>query len=303
MAAPTIQLVLMRYASVGVISVAASAFVYVIASTPTREASRLGLRGLKRQRALASSESWAAIEPLVRWLGLRVSGIPTDEQRAALDHQISLAGDYLGLTPDEYIALSILSGIAGAFAGAMAGVFMDMMGLLAVFGLLAGPSVPYFVISGEAQERMKNVGRALPYVNDLLALAVGAGLDFPGAIRQVIEKSSNPDDPIVEELTLVLQTINLGRTRKDALLEFAKRVPAISVVEFTNAVVQAEERGNPVSDVLAIQASTSRVRRSVRAEELAAKAGSQMVAPLMLIMAAVLVLLMGPLFMTLAESF
>jgi tight adherence protein C len=303
MSASTLQLVVLRWGSIGLVAFAASSLTYTIARAPTREASRLGLRGLKRQRALASSESWAAVEPLVRWLGIRVSGLTTDDQRKALDHQIALAGDYLGMTPDEYVALSLLSSIAGLVVGLVAGSFFDMAGAMGVLGLILGGSVPYFTISGEAQERKKNVGRALPYVNDLLALAVGAGLDFPGAVRQVIEKSSNPDDPIIEELTLILQTINLGRTRRDALIEFSERVPAVSVIEFVNAIVQAEERGNPVAEVLAIQAATSRVRRSVRAEELAAKAGTQMIGPLMVIMACVLILLMGPLILTLQDTF
>jgi tight adherence protein C len=70
------------------------------------------------------------------------------------------------------------------------------------------------------------------------------------------------------------------------------------VSEFVNALVQAEERGNPVAEVLTIQATTSRVRRSVRAEELAAKAGVKITGPLMLVFCAVLGLLLGPAIMT-----
>jgi tight adherence protein C len=179
---------------------------------------------------------------------------------------------------------------------------MKMGGLLVVVGVVLGTAAPYLIVSGEAQERQKNVSRGLPYVIDLMALAMGAGLDFPGAVRQVVDKSSNPEDPIVEEFTLVLQTLNLGRTRKDALLEFARRSPAASVAEFVNALVQAEERGNPVAEVLSIQASSSRTRRSVRAEELAAKAGVKMTGPLMMVFLAVLGLIAGPAMMTITEG-
>jgi tight adherence protein C len=158
------------------------------------------------------------------------------------------------------------------------------------------------ILSGEAQERIKNISRGLPYVIDLMALAMGAGLDFPGAVRQVVDKSSNPRDPIVEEFTLILQTLNLGRTRKDTLLEFVKRAPAATVAEFVNALVQAEERGNPVAEVLSIQATSSRVRRSVRAEEMAAKAGVKMTGPLMLVFLAVLALIVGPAMINITEG-
>ncbi|MCL2724683.1 MAG: type II secretion system F family protein [Polyangiaceae bacterium] len=291
---PNIYTFALRASATLLVAVALVAATYIVVNAPTRVASRLGLRGLKRQRALQTNEAWANIEPLVRWLGVRVSGIPTDEQRAALDRQISLAGDFLGLTPDEYLALFILSGFGGAIGGAAAGFMLDMGGLLVVVGIVIGLGIPYMVVSGEAQERLKNISRGLPYVIDLMALAMGAGLDFPGAIRQVVEKSSNPEDPIVEEFTLILQTLNLGRTRKDTLLEFLRRAPTAAVSEFVNALVQAEERGNPVAEVLSIQAASSRTRRSVRAEELAAKAGVKMTGPLMLVFFAVMGLIMGP---------
>lgn len=283
-----------RFAAPACLAFGAMTLAYGISSAPTREASRLGLRGLKRTRILAQNEIWAGIEPLVRWLGVRVSGIPTDEQRATLEKHIQLAGDYMGLTADEYLALSILSAVGCAVLGAITGWMLDMGGLTIVVGVMLGAAAPYMQISGIAQERLKNVSRGLPYVIDLMALAMGAGLDFPGAVRQVVDKSSNPDDPIVEEFTLILQTLNLGRTRRDALQEFARRCPCDAATEFVNALVQAEERGNPVAEVLSIQATVSRTRRSVRAEEMAAKAGVKLVGPLMLVFFCVMGLLLGP---------
>ncbi len=290
----SVQVQGMRYAVIACFVLAFMAFSYGVASAPSRTASRLGLRGLKRQRVLQQNELWASIEPLVRWLGVRVSGLATDEQRAKLDEQIGLAGDYMGLTADEYIALTLISAVGGAIVGAFGGYVLELGGTMFVVGTMLGGAIPYMQISGVAQERLKNVSRGLPYVIDLMALSMGAGLDFPGAVRQVVEKSSNPDDPLVEEFTLILQTMNLGRTRKEALQEFAKRAPVETVTEFVNSLVQAEERGNPVAEVLAIQATVSRTRRSVRAEELAAKAGVQMVGPLMLVFFCIMGLLLGP---------
>ena len=298
----SLMVLIYRFGSAGAFFFALAIATYAVTSAPTRVASRLGLRGLKRQRALANNDAWAAIEPLVRWLGVRVSGIPTDEQRAALDKQLSLAGDYLGLTPEEYLALFIVSAAGGLIAGLAGGAFFDMVVLLGIVGTVIGGVAPYMIVSGEAQERIKNISRGLPYVIDLMALAMSAGLVFPGAVRQVVDKSSNPEDPIVEEFTLILQTLNLGRTRKDALVAFSERAPTVTVSEFVSALVQAEERGNPVADVLLIQAGTSRSRRSIRAEELAAKAGVKMTGPLALILFAVLALVLGPAMMGMTNN-
>ena len=94
----------------------------------------------------------------------------------------------------------------------------------------------------------------------------------------------------------------MGMTRRQALLAFSERAPLESVNEFVAAIVQAEERGNPVAEVLQIQAGVSRMRRSVKAEEAAAKAGVQMVGPLFLLFFCIMLLVMGPIVLQLAAQ-
>jgi tight adherence protein C len=292
-----------RYLFIGAAGLALFFFFYAMASAPTRQASRLGMRGLKRRRAIESYASWAQIEPTVRWLGVRVSGLLSDTSYARMDEQIGLAGDYLGITPEEYVSLSIVSTFIGAAVGGLAGVLLGNSGSLLLFiGIGLGAVTPYLQISGEAQRRLKEINRGLPYTIDLMALGMSAGLDFPGAVRQVVEKSSNPEDPLVEEMTRILQELQLGRTRKQALTDFAKRVPSAAVTEFVSALVQAEDRGNPVADVLQIQAGVSRMRRTVNAEEAAAKASVKMVGPLFLLFACIMLLVMGPMILKLSQQ-
>jgi tight adherence protein C len=296
------RILILGYLAVGCFAVALFVVAYVIASAPSSPSNPLGLRGLKRQRILATNESWASVEPLIRWMGIRVSGIMTDPQRASLDQQLSLAGDWMGITPEEYLGLSLISGLVCAAAGGLIGWLSGLGMLLVIIVGLMGLALPYMQISGAAQDRLKDISRGLPYAIDLMALAMGAGLDFPGAVRQVVQKSSNPDDPMVEEFTLIMQSLNLGRTRKDTLLDFARRAPVDVVKEFVGSLIQAEERGNPVADVLQIQATGSRTRRSVRAEELAAKAGVAMGGPLMLVFAAIMMLILGPMYLQLKNG-
>jgi tight adherence protein C len=275
---------------------------YAAADAPLGDGRRMGLRGLKRQRALDRDETWQSVEPLVRWLGMRFSGLLGQSQKDSLNRQISVAGDFLGLLPEELIGLCIVTGVTGLGAGYLLGALSGMGGLLVVacgaFGLVA----PFMTLSSTAADRFKDVNRRLPYAIDLLALAMGAGLDFPGAVRQVVEKSGAPDDALVEEFTLILQGLQLGRTRRHALEDFAERVPSDPVREFVGAVVQAELRGNPVANVLRIQAEVSRNRRSVRAEEAAAKAGVAMVAPLMMVFMCILILIVSPMIMKLQQG-
>jgi len=296
------QVQLLGFVSIALLGVALFCLAFGVASAPTEPSSPLGMRGLKRRRVMATNETWAATEPLVRWMGVRVSGILTPPQRKVLDEQLSLAGDWLGITPDEYLGLSLISGVGCFFVGLGLGYFTGIGPMLAILGAIGGTVGPYMQVSGAAQERLKAISRGLPYAIDLMALAMGAGLDFPGAVRQVVQKSSNPDDALVEEFTLMLQGLQLGRTRRDVLTELARRAPVEIVKEFVATLVQAEERGNPVAEALSIQATSSRTRRSIRAEELAAKAGIQMVGPLMLAFAVVMLLILGPMYLRFAAS-
>jgi tight adherence protein C len=291
-----------RFLLVGTTCMALLFLSYAVAAAPSRVASRLGMRGLKRQRAIQNNSGWARVEPLVRWLGVRVSGLLSEDFAKRLDQQIALAGDYLGLTPEEYVSLSILSGIGGIVFGAVMGVVAESVGLCIVLGATLGATLPYLQISDAAQQRLKGINRGLPYVIDLMALGMSAGLDFPGAVRQVVEKSSNPEDPITEELTRILQELQLGRTRKQALSDFALRAPVQSVTEFVASLTQAEERGNPVAEVLQIQAVISRQKRTVMAEEAAAKAGVKMVGPLFLLFACIMILVVAPMVLKLMDQ-
>jgi tight adherence protein C len=288
---------------VGAAGFAVFFFIYGLASAPTHIASRLGMRGLKRRHAIDTTVGWVHIEPIVRWLGVRVSGILEEEQHKSLDDQIALAGDYLGITADEYIGLSILSCVGTGGFGALFGVIAEgQVGLYTVIGLTLGLVFPYLQITDAGHKRLQGINEALPYVIDLMALAMSAGLDFPGAIRQVVDKSTNLKDPLVVELTQILRELSLGRTRKQALSDFATRAPTTAVTEFVGALIQAEEQGNPVADVLLIQAGVARMRRSTRAEEAAAKAAVKMIGPLFLLFACIMLLVVGPMILKLQSA-
>jgi tight adherence protein C len=297
----TLALVWMRWLCVGVLSGAIALLCYAVLCAPSRPAARLGIRGLMRQRALADT-LWRAVEPIVRWLGVRLSGVLSEGQTARLDRQLRLAGDFRGLTPPEYVALSVLTFLLGILAGLGAARITQMGVILVLACALLGLALPYMVISGEAEKRLKSIGRRLPGAIDLIALAMSAGLDFPGAIRQVVERSSDPFEPLTEELGWILHKLGLGTTRRQALAEFAERVPIAVVIEFVGAVVQAEERGHPVSRVLQVQAGMSRQRRSVQAEEAAARARVALAGPLLLLFLAILLLIIAPMVLRLGHS-
>ncbi|HHH28490.1 MAG TPA: type II secretion system F family protein, partial [Polyangiaceae bacterium] len=109
-------------------------------------------------------------------------------------------------------------------------------------------------------------------------------------------------DSLVEEFRFMLRELELGRTRRQALENFADRCPTEAVRDFVGTVIQSEEKGNPLAEVLRIQATMLRMRRSVMAEEAAARAAVLMMGPLMLIFSAIILVLLGPFIVQSMES-
>ncbi len=286
------------FMALGLAFAGASIFVgtYATASRPSTANTRLGRRGRRRMEALAKSSAWARIEPLVRWMGKQLDPFVPQRVHAWFEKLILHAGDYLGLLPQELLAIMVLSGMVGGAFGFAIDAAAGSHGLLvmgfAMFGFLA----PYFDVTGCADTRFVAINRGLPYAVDLFALGMSAGLDFPGAVRQFVAKAL-PDDPLADEMEYLLQMLQLGHTRRAALADFSERVPTDAVREFVHTVLHAEEKGNPLANALMIQAQVSRMRRTVRAEEEAAKAGVKLIIPLTLIFGAMLLALLGPIFL------
>lgn len=297
------NILLLRAASLSFLCVATLWAVHHISSLPTEAPRRLGLRGMARARALAKHGWFRTIEPFMRWMSARIHPLMTPDQRASLDAMLTRAGDPLGVEPAELVVLCAMLGFLGGCLGTIYAASGDRSPLYALFIGLLFAAFPLARIQSLADERAKRIRLGLPNVVDLLCLALSAGLDFPSAVRQIVDKSSQKDDPLTEELSIVLSELSLGKTRREALEMFGERNPGASVQEFVASVIQAEEEGTPLADVLQIQAKVSRQRRSVRAEEAASKASLQLLMPMGLVFLSVLLLIGGPLVLTLLKEF
>ncbi len=285
------QAELYRYLAMAMVAGGLGLGVFTLGSNRPEDSPRLGSRGLKRQRALDEAGSFAQMEPLVRMIAGWVA-----DQRRKVDELLKHAGDYLGLTANEFFAMSAVGFIIGGLITLVGLTVLDGPAILFMVGGALGAATPYFNVTGERDRRFKEVNRSLPGAIDLASLCMGAGLDFPGAVRQIVEKAGNRNDALVEEFERILQELELGRTRRQALENFADRALTEAVRDFVGAVVQAEEKGNPLAEVLRIQATMLRMRRSVMAEEAAARAALLMMGPLMLIFGAIILCLLGPFF-------
>ncbi len=269
--------------------------VYLLARSRLPPPPRFGRRGAARERARRTSASFSLADPALRFAAGLLSKLPIPRLEAALETELRRADYPLGLTAHEYAALSLFSAVL--LGGLTLGLALTMGSSPAVavpavaFGLL----LPKLQIQEITRARVKEITRGLPHAIEIAALCMGAGADFPGALRLLVGADDDATrGALNRELSLILEELELGHTRREALLDFAERVPTPAVRDFVSAVIQAEEKGNPLAKVIQIQGRMLNQRRSVAAEEAAARAGVLMIAPLMLLLVAILLILMGP---------
>jgi len=94
-------------------------------------------------------------------------------------------------------------------------------------------------------------------------VSVEAGLGFDSALQKVIEKSNGP---LTAEFEKALQEINIGKPRREALRDMADRVNVNDVTIFLGSVIQADQLGVSIGNVLRLQSRQVRVNRRMRAE-------------------------------------
>jgi tight adherence protein C len=212
------------------------------------------------------------------------------------------AGNPNYYSPEEYLALSLFYGTVIAlsvslfYIVALGGFSLVSM----VMGFLAGMGLTIYQLREAAAKRLRLIAKRVPYALDLISLAMGAGATFTEAIGTVVREKG--DDPFNEELKVVLAEIELGTTRRQALHNLAIRIPIDMLRSIVASVIQSEDLGTPLADVLHSQASLLRLQRSVRAENLAAVASVRIMVPGALILFSVILAVFGPAVVRFIES-
>lgn len=220
----------------------------------------------------------------------------SSEKRIVLYKRLQAAGKPGGLDPGGFRLLQgafvlLLTGTAVAL-GFSRGLLKKDMVLLVTAAFICGILLPEYYLSSLIKKRGEEITRALPDVLDLLTVSVEAGLGFDLALVKVTERFPGV---LSQELGRVLQEMKLGRSRRDALQDMAERVGSEDLSAFVTSLVQADQLGVGIGNILRVQSGEMRRKRRQRAEEQAMKAPVKMLIPLVLfIFPALFVVLLGP---------
>jgi len=204
------------------------------------------------------------------------------------------------LTPEEFFLIKEIT-LCAILLISYPTVTPDiMMGWIGI-GFVAGYMIPEFWLKVRVKKVKGVIVKELPDAIDLLGLCVNAGLDFMLSLKWVVEKS--PPSVMIEELNTVLQEINVGKTRRDAIKDLAVRYQLPDLSTFARTLIQADKMGTSVTEALNILSEDMRIARYRRGEQLALKSPMKMLVPLLLFIFPVVgILVAGPILLDFIEN-
>ena len=199
------------------------------------------------------------------------------------------------MTPEEFLAARELCSILF-----MLSMFIFVKPPLDIFGYLVlcflvpvGFRLPRIYLAHLIRRRQQNIEFELPFIIDLLSLAIEAGLDLTGGIAKIVEKSQNTD--IIVEFKMFLADIKVGKSMEEALSDMAERVRVLSFFSFVSALVQAQKLGADIGPTLRVQAEQMRHQRMIQTETRVNKLPVKLLIPLVFcVFPSLSVILIGP---------
>ena len=279
--------------------------VWALLGTRTSDPVQARLTQLGTLEGVTSLEEIELQQPLMdrtlRPLMRRLSGIGTRltsrERVGRTESKLAEAGYPYGLRTIDFMGLKVVAAIV------VSGLTFLLFGLALhsqasstlVFSgvaLVVGFFVPDYWLTTRIRARQKAILLAIPDTLDLLTISVKAGLGFDAALGKVIEKT---EGPLTDEFRRALAEVRIGKPRRDALKEMVARTNVPALTNFIGAIVQAEQLGVAIANVLEVQSEQLRIERRQRAEEMAAKAPIKMLFPLVgCIFPSMFIVILGP---------
>ncbi|GAP17762.1 type II secretion system F family protein [Levilinea saccharolytica] len=247
---------------------------------------------------LSQPFSERVIFPVARRLGEIAIRFTPQNALQSLARKLELAGSPARLDPTmilamQFIAMAIFGGLValvftvGATKWPLGRIILASL----AFGLL-GFFFPQLWLSSKIAKRQKDIRKAMPDALDLLTICVEAGLGFDAAMSKVSEKW---ETDLSLAFARVIQEIQLGKLRREALRDMADRIGLAEMTSFVAAVIQSEQLGVSLAKVLRIQSDQMRVKRRQLAEEEAHKAPIKMLIPMgLLIFPSLMIVLLTP---------
>lgn len=193
-----------------------------------------------------------------------------------------------------YYGLRVAFVILAAVPLLIFGMFWKNL-LLAIALLVLAFLLPRLILKRMIHRRQRRIRLSLPDALDLAVICVEAGLALDQAINRIAVELAYTHPEISDELRLINMEIRAGRSRPEALRNFATRTGVDDVRALVAVLVQTDRFGTSIATALRVQSDGLRTERRQRAEEAAAKTTIKMVPVLALfILPAMFMVILGP---------
>lgn len=211
-----------------------------------------------------------------------------------LSKQLRLAG--LHMTPSSFKffknAFTIVTSIIFFGIGLALINVTDYFFFVILIGLIIAVLSPNLFLSSKTKQHQNAIKQQLADTLDLMSVCMEAGLSFDASLVKISERM---DGPLIDEFVTVFKQIQMGKNRNDALKELANATTVPELKTFVSAVVQANQLGIPITNVLAAQSEQLRVSKREEIKTVAAKVPTKMTLPtVLLILPAIICVIMGP---------
>lgn len=219
-----------------------------------------------------------------------VTSIMPASREASEEGRDSLARSGVSLSPAAFWAIRLGCAAAGLLAGALLAPLVGGVrgAALVALGLGTGAAAPQLWLMGRRRAWRDEIERQLPAALDLMAICVSAGGSFDSALRTV---GSRMEGALATGFAQVADEATYS-SRSAALLRFAERAQVQSLTVFTASLVQAEQTGAALVDILRAQAESVRKARRLKVEERANQLSAKMLLPMIAFCFPVLIIVM-----------
>jgi tight adherence protein C len=193
------------------------------------------------------------------------------------------------------LALCVPALLALMFASALAGAPGNSLLFMLLLGASAGYYLPNLILARMAASRRREIFENFPDALDLLTVCVEAGLSLERAMAKVAGEIHIKSMALAQELQLVLMEMRAGFTKEKALRNLALRSGVEDVDTLVAMLIQSERFGTSMGDSLRVHSDNLRSKRSLLAEEAAAKIALKLMFPLICcIFPTLMLVLLGP---------
>lgn len=280
-------------AGLSAIGAAVALFTIAVAMRAPASSTPAAVEPQAKPRDWQQSVDPTALPPLLsRFRDVAARLTPTGYARK-LQLRLDVAGN-----PPAWPASRVLAfkGVGLVFGGGIAGVLGAHSGALVVLwiavGAAAGFMLPDLAVRNAGEKRQIELQKGLPDAIDMMTICVEAGLGLDAAMARVAREL---EGPVPAEFARVLQEMQFGKSRTQALRALADRTGVAELRTFVASLVQATEFGISIADVLRDQSRQMRIRRRQRAEEKAQKLPVKILLPLITcLLPAMFVVILGP---------